>query len=87
MSKLISFLLAAVMVVSLLPATAVAEAVPHTEEPQTVSAFAGKTLSILGDSISTMSGVSNDTSANSTIGKNSVYYTGSRPLMFWTWSC
>lgn len=37
----------------------------------------GKTISILGDSISTYTGISNDTSTNTTIGSNAVYYTGS----------
>ena len=37
--------------------------------------FRGKKISILGDSISTYAGVSNDGSANSTITDNSVYYT------------
>jgi len=36
--------------------------------------FSGKTISILGDSISTFVGVSNDKTANSTIGSNAVYY-------------
>ena len=36
--------------------------------------FRGKTISILGDSISTYAGVSNNTAYNSTIGKNAVYY-------------
>lgn len=39
--------------------------------------FQGKKLSILGDSISTYSGISNNTSANSTIGSNVSYYPGS----------
>lgn len=36
--------------------------------------YAGKKLSILGDSISTFDGVSNNTDYNSTIGGNEVYY-------------
>lgn len=36
--------------------------------------FQGKKLSILGDSISTYLGISNNTSYNTTIGKNAVYY-------------
>ena len=36
--------------------------------------LAGKTISILGDSISTFAGVSNNTAYNSTIGSNAVYY-------------
>ena len=40
--------------------------------------LSGKGISILGDSISTFAGWSNNTSYNSTIGSNAVYYTGSR---------
>ena len=36
--------------------------------------YAGKKLSILGDSISTFDGVSNNTDYNSTIGSNAIYY-------------
>lgn len=37
----------------------------------------GKTISVLGDSISTFTGISNDTTVNTTIGSNAVYYGGS----------
>lgn len=40
-----------------------------------VTQLSGKKLSILGDSISTFEGVSNDTNANKTIGNNDVFYT------------
>ena len=40
--------------------------------------LAGKGISILGDSISTFQNWSNNTSYNSTIGSNAVYYKGSR---------
>ena len=40
--------------------------------------LSGKGISILGDSISTYQGWSNNTSYNSTIGSNAIYYTGSR---------
>ena len=40
--------------------------------------FAGKTVSILSHSASTYAGVSNDATANSTIGNNDVYYTAGR---------
>ena len=40
-----------------------------------VTQLSGKKLSILGDSISTFKGVSNDTNANKTIGNNEVFYT------------
>lgn len=39
--------------------------------------FKGKKLSILGDSISTYEGISNNTSYNTTIGSNAVYYSES----------
>ena len=39
-----------------------------------VTELSGKKLSILGDSISTFTGVSNDASANATIGDNEVFY-------------
>jgi len=44
------------------------------EETTVTNEFKGKTISILGDSISTFAGVSNNTSYNSTIGSNAVYY-------------
>ena len=40
----------------------------------------GKCLSILGDSISTYKGVSNDNTANSTTGSNPYFYQGDFPL-------
>lgn len=40
-----------------------------------VTQLSGKKLSILGDSISTFEGVSNDTNANETIGNNEAFYT------------
>lgn len=42
------------------------------------SILSDKGISILGDSISTFAGWSNNTSYNSTIGSNAVYYTGSK---------
>ena len=46
--------------------------------------LSGKKLSILGDSISTFTGVSNDASANATIGSNEVFY-NSQMTMDDTW--
>lgn len=43
-------------------------------EQVTTNEFEGKTISILGDSISAFSGVSNSTAFNSTIESNAVYY-------------
>ena len=43
------------------------------------AAWEGKKLSIMGDSISTFGGISNNTSINSTIGNNEVYYPTSNP--------
>lgn len=60
------FLLMLVLAFALLPAGALAAS---------ASDFAGKTVSVLGDSISTYPGVSNDASSNSTIGGNALYYT------------
>ena len=51
--------------------------VPEPEEEEPIS-FPGKKVSILSHSASTYAGVSNDTKANSTIGKNDVYYTEGR---------
>lgn len=41
----------------------------------------GKSLSILGDSISTFAGYSNNTDYNSTIGDNAVYYSGTNSIV------
>ena len=51
--------------------------VPEAKEEAPIS-FPGKKVSILSHSASTYAGVSNDTSANSTIGNNDVYYTQGR---------
>ena len=52
----------------------------ETKQPETSpeEVLKGKTLSILGDSISTYTGVSNNTAYNATIGSNAVYYTEGR---------
>ena len=77
------------------------EAVDASEEKTvTLEDFAGKKVSILGDSISTYVGVSNNTAYNSTIGGNALFYStrvstmcictipgGSRRSMPWAWSC
>ncbi len=56
------------------------EAAPEEMQAEEVPApdFSGKKVSILSHSASTYAGVSNDTNANSTIGKNDVYYTEGR---------
>ena len=41
----------------------------------------GKSLSILGDSISTFAGYSNNTDYNSTIGDNAIYYNGTNAIV------
>ena len=68
---LLSGLLAVLMLGSVLSVRAVGE---HTGW----SRFEGKKVSILSASTSTYDGVSNNTAANSTIGKNDVYYTEGR---------
>ena len=72
--RIVSFILALVMVLSLLPGQVFAAA--ETDRP--VSELAGKTISILGASISTYAGISNNAEYNSTIGSNAVYYTEGR---------
>ena len=43
------------------------------------SAYAGKLVSVVGDSISTFDGVSNNTDINATLGDHFLYYTPTRP--------
>ncbi|MBQ2900175.1 MAG: hypothetical protein IJE28_10565, partial [Oscillospiraceae bacterium] len=58
----------------------------HGREKVEPEYFSGKKVSILGDSISTYAGISNNTDYNSTIGKNAVYYsTGSLGGFEQTW--
>lgn len=42
-----------------------------------IASYAGKKVSVIGDSISTLSGISNDTTTNTTIGNNSYHYSTS----------
>ncbi len=44
--------------------------------------YKGKYLALIGDSISTFEGVCNNTSVNSTIGQNAVYYSGTNHNLF-----
>lgn len=48
-----------------------------------MASFEGKKVSILGDSISTLKGVSNNTSYNSTIGSNAYYYSSGQASKWW----
>lgn len=73
MYRFVSFILAITVVFGLLPKVQLS-----TSAAETAVTLEGKKVSILGDSISTYAGVSNNTSYNSTIGKNSVYYTAGR---------
>lgn len=74
MKKAISLILALVMLIGLLPQI---QLIPYAEAVEAANIdLAGKKLSILGDSISTMGGVSNNTEYNSTIGNNAIYYKG-----------
>ena len=70
--RVISMLMVFAMVLEFIPVLA-----HHAHAAQTATAteFAGKKVSILGDSISTYEGVSNNTAYNATIGENLVYYT------------
>ena len=53
---------------------------PTYQQSQLQQALQGKTLSILGDSISTFEDVSNNTQYNSTIANNAVYYYSGRSV-------
>ena len=48
-----------------------------------IASYAGKKVSIIGDSISTMEGVSNSTAYNTTIGNNDVHYSSDRASKWW----
>ena len=76
--RAVSVLLAAVIMLGFIPSKAFAA---EAESVSATNKFAGKTVSILGDSISTFGGVSKDTSSNSTIGSNAAYYTGQGGVM------
>ena len=53
--------------------------VNNNDEDQLKNVLSGKNFSILGDSISTYTGYSNDaTNTNNTIGNNKIFYTGSK---------
>ena len=66
-SRMLGFLMMLALVLSMLPA-------PIRAQAKAVSAYQGKKVSILGDSISTYSGVSSNSSYNSTIGVNKGFY-------------
>ena len=68
--KMVNLIMVCMLVFSMMPTMMTNASAEETD----ISSFEGKTISILGDSISTFSGVSNNTSYNSTIGSNSVYY-------------
>ena len=73
MKKALSLVLVLVMLIGLLPQMGMTT---YANEPG--HSLAGKKISILGDSISTMEGVSNNTDYNSTIGGNHIYYSGTK---------
>lgn len=50
----------------------------ESDQPEKIQLINGKKISILGDSISTYEGWNNNTSYNSTIGNNAVWYTSSK---------
>ena len=68
-AKILTVLLCLSLLVGIITMGATAAETPKS------SVFAGKKVSILGDSISTFEGVSNNTAYNSTIGGNWIYYT------------
>ena len=76
MKKFLAMLLALTMVVSMLPVSVFATEQNADEQADAglFANFAGKKVSIIGDSISTFGGVSNNTEDNTTIGDNAVFY-------------
>lgn len=72
--KVISFALAVVLLITCVPVNAAATETKSPDPASVPHGFEGKTVSVLGDSISTYQGVSNNASYNSTIGSNAVYY-------------
>ncbi len=65
---------------------AVQQKVPALRETMLESALMGKKLSVLGDGISTYTGVSNSTAVNNTLGGNAVWYhSGRLPSAQDTW--
>lgn len=86
--RILCFLLAMAIFLGCAPYTFAGEVHDHGEtlevQDENVSSvteankFKGKKVSILSHSMSTYAGVSNNTSYNSTIGKNDVYYTEGR---------
>ncbi len=71
MKKLLSLIMALIMLFTMMPLQAFAV---ETAEDR----WAGKKVSILSHSISTYDGVSNNANINSTIGNNDIYYTEGR---------
>ncbi len=67
--RLLALVLTLAMVLSFAPVSAFA-----IEPAPTLADFEGKKVSILGDSISTFDGVSNNPEYNSTIGDNHAFY-------------
>ena len=70
MKKALSWLLALAMVIGMVPVSVfAAEATESDANP-----YEGKSISILGDSISTFAGVSNNPSYNPTLSGGAIYY-------------
>ena len=74
MKKALSLILALTLLLGMVPEFSLPVSASESES----NTWAGKTVSILSHSASTYAGVSNDASANSTIGNNDVYYTEGR---------
>ncbi|MBQ8208238.1 MAG: DUF4886 domain-containing protein [Clostridia bacterium] len=81
---LLSVLLILTFVFSI-SAFATSEDITETDTDITaiMESFAGKKVSILGDSISTLKGVSNNTEYNTTIGSNAYYYSSGQASKWW----
>ena len=88
LKRVLSIVFACMLLLTMLPQSALAV---HTQKAlqnelastfgtagKNVGEFEGKTLSILGASMSTYTGISNNPDYNSTIGNNAVYYTAGK---------
>ncbi len=77
------FVLALFLVAFSVATVATEDGATPTDIDALISSFEGKKVSIIGDSISTMEGVSNSTAYNTTIGSNAVYYSSGQADKWW----
>lgn len=83
LTLIISVLLVMTFLFSLTVLATSEEVTEKTDVAAIMESFAGKKVSILGDSISTLKDVSNNTSYNTTIGSNTWYYSSGLTSRWW----